>query len=130
MKTKYDINRDLVRISVEMAEKISVYCKDYKYSDMQLQIIKRGIEAGIDVTPYAHPDIPARIMGTILEHLSESHRYVVRYRGSDNITILEDVVTANSKAKAFDEFHKKNTSVSAESIVDISYQSDCDKSCF
>lgn len=100
---KYSELTDTERFYADSQPGMKQYCDDHRFSNDQLVQIRYGIESGVDVTVYANPDIPSRVMAVILDYLKKSHLYTVRYNDSGD-DILTVTCTAKSKQEAVDMF--------------------------
>lgn len=84
------------------------FAKDVRFSNKQLEVIRHGIECGIDVSVYANPEIPAKIMQDILCYLKSSRYFTVRYRESIYVDAVKEWYKfAKSKDEALDIFKRE-----------------------
>ncbi len=81
------------------------YSENVLFSNKQLEIIRCGEEAGLDVSIYANPDIPSALMEKICWYLRSKHTYVVRYTTDNGESILYKTYVTSRKQEALDSFN-------------------------
>lgn len=93
------------------------YANNILFSNAQLYIIRCGLDCGLDVSIYAHPEIPVNAMMQIFKYLKNSDKkFVVRYRGEAENEVLVYHVTCGSKNEALNRFAKQH---SVGLVIDI-----------
>lgn len=102
---KYNPKTDTERYYVKDTPKLKEFADDVRYSNRQLEYIRFGLEAGIDVTPYANPDIPADIMRNLYHRLTQSRTFKVRYL-NDADEVVTRPIEANTKTSALAIFSR------------------------
>lgn len=80
--------------------------KDVRFSNAQLEIIRYGIECGIDYKIYANPEIPEDIMNAIFNCLNHIRNFSVRYLDNDKVICFAYYKT-HTKAEALDKFYEE-----------------------
>lgn len=85
---------------------LNEYAKDVRFSDNQLEVIRHGIENGLDVSVYANPEIPVAIMQVLFRHLkSSNNEYVVRVKDTaEGIVLIH--YTCSTKRDAINHYTK------------------------
>lgn len=113
---KYSDVTDKERFYGESQEGMKKYCSDVRFSDRQLEVIRHGVQAGVDVSAYAHPDIPPSIMMTILIHMRERKMFHIRYTRDGGETVSVSAYVGSTKQEALDKFGKDYKGVE---VVDV-----------
>ena len=113
---KYSEVTDTERFYGCEQEGMKKYCSDPRFSNNQLEVIRYGIESGVDVTPYAHPDIRPNTMMTILMQLRERKRYHIRYTRDGGDTISVSAYFGSTKQEAINSF---SADYAGAEIVDV-----------
>lgn len=112
---KYNEVTDTERFYVHDGSVLKKYAEDVRFSNAQLQVIRHGLENGLDVSIYANPDIPASVMQMIFTHLKNRvNHYIVRYQEGDEIVAYP--VICRLKQDALDTFSMGHK---AKQIIDI-----------
>lgn len=106
----YSQDTDTQRYHGSNEKEMKKYCDDVRYSEIQLEIIRYGLECGFDVSIYANPEIPAEIMQEIFFYLKSEHSFIVRYLNTagekDASTVL-----ASSKTEALKKFWQQTNNI-------------------
>lgn len=99
---------------------MSKYIYDIRYSNAQLEVIRHGLESGVDVSVYANPDIPVRVMKTLLRRLkSKDNVFAIRYHKDGVEDALIHYAKCSTKQDAMNEFAEHHSVSTILDIMDI-----------
>lgn len=120
---KYNEVTDSERYYISDNSELKKYADDVRFSDAQLEVIRFGLENNIDVSVYAHPDIPITIMQTIFQYLKSNSHFIVRYKEDDNDEEIKTChFTCHTKQQALEQFtlnHDINTVIDIRRIAEL-----------
>lgn len=122
---KYSDISDTERFYGSEDEELGKYCADHRFSNDQLEIIRHGIESGIDVSIYANPDIPVDIMQQLFLSLKGGHAFFVRFvEKGKNQSIQLWSSNRTYKQEVLDDFNEKMNKESKFEVIDIRHHSE------
>lgn len=96
---------------------IKKYADNVLFSNAQLEVIRYGLECGLDVSVYANPDIPVNIMTALFNHIKiYSNEYIVRYRGETDTEVCVYEITCRNKSEALALFARSHD---ISTVIDV-----------